>query len=181
MPTYALQRYDERKLTEALAALKTARERSDPTPLHPWLELWRAEAVAESAPGSDVFRALLAECLVGKPVDLLDRTPASLAGAQADGDLRSTLLGFELGANLEPWMRETCEDLDVEPPEQILGILPGEGVKRVVARIQDLAPASLFCDDEELETYSPAWERCQRAFAVAAERQEGLALVRKSD
>ena len=180
MPTYALQRYDERKLAEAIAALKTAREHSDSTPLHPWLELWRAEACAEGQASADVFRALVTSCVVGKPVDLLDRTPAELAGRQADQDLRSALLGFELGAALEPWMREGSDDLDCEAFESILGVLASADAKRLAARVHSLAAASLFLDEEELDTYAPAWERCQRAFALAADRSEGLVLVRKA-
>jgi hypothetical protein len=180
LPTYALQRYDERKLAEALAALKTARDLADATPLYPWLELWRAEACAEGAGGAEVFRALLAPCGVGKPVDLLDRTPAELAGAQADQDLRAAFLGLELGAGLEPWMREGGEDLDCEAFETILGALSSADVRRLSARIQHLAAGALFLEVEELETYASAWERCQRVFAVAAEREEGLALLKKA-
>lgn len=179
MATYALQRYDERKLSEAIAALKTARELRDPAPLYPFLESWRAEACAEGNTSADVFRALVGSCAVGKPVDLLDRTPASLAGHQADQDLRAALLGLELGARLEPWMREDPDELDVEDFESILGSLPAADVRRLQPRVQTLSPASLFLDDDQLETYAPAWERCQRTFAVAGEREEGIALLRK--
>lgn len=179
MATYALQRFDEHKLGEALAALRTAQKRGEAEPLYPWLENWRAEGCAQGDAASDDFRALFLGCIVGKPVDLLDRTPATVAGHQADQDLRSALLGLELGIGLEAWMRESADDEDAFPGETILGLLRADDVKRLNARVQEIAPGALSVDEDELETYGAAWERFRRGFAVALERGEGLALLAK--
>ncbi|MBI3723700.1 hypothetical protein HY251_07065 [bacterium] len=177
MPTYVLQRCSEHKLREALAALKTAREKGEPAPLYPWLETWRAEGCAQGEATADDFRALFTVCIVGNSVDLLDRTPATLAGAQADKDLRSALLGLELGAGLEAWMRG--ENEEVLAHEIVLGLLRAEEVTRLAPRTSELVPAALFPEEDELETYGGAWERLRRTFETAARRGDALALVRK--
>jgi hypothetical protein len=177
MGTYALQRYDERRLDEALAALKTARKTGEPGPLYPWLETWRASGCASGDADAEDFRALFTACSVGKPVDLLDRTPATLAGGQADKDLRSALLGLELGGGLERWMREGSDD--GEAHETILGLLRAEDVKRLNGRVQEIAPFALAVDEDEVETYGAAWDRFRRGFQVAADRGEGIVLLTK--
>ena len=174
MGTYSLQRFDDRKLLEALSALKTARQNGEAGPLYPWLESWRAQACAEGDAGPDDFRALYLNCVVGKPIDLLDRTPAVLAGRQADQDLRSALLGLELGGGLERWMREEPEE---DAPDALLGLLRSADVVRLSPRVQAIAPGAIAVDPDELETYAPAWEGVRRAFATAASRNEALALV----
>jgi hypothetical protein len=176
--TYSLQRFDEHRLDEALAALKTAMKTAEAGPLHPWLELWRAEGCASGEPTPDDFRALLASCLVGKPIDLLDRTPASVVGGAAERDLRSELLGLELGRGLEPWMRDQG---DPPPPEAILGLIRSEEVKRLNARVQEINSLSISVDEDELETYMAAWDRFLKAFETAAARAEGLVLVAKCE
>ncbi len=177
MPTYFLQRFDEHKLDEALAALRTAAKTAEPAPLHPWLELWRAESCARGEASADDFRALFLSCTVGKPVDLLDRTPASVAGGAAERDLRSLLLGLELGHGLEPWAREGSDE---PPPDTILGLLRSGDVTRVNGRIQEINALSISVDEDELETYMAAWERLLKSFETAAARGEGLALVSRS-
>jgi hypothetical protein len=177
LPTYSLQRFDERKLEEALAALRTAVKTAEPGPLHPWLELWRAESCANGEASADDFRALFLQCTVGKPVDLLDRTPAKLAGHAAEKDVRSLLLGIELGYGLEPWARDHGDE---PPPDSILGLLRSADVQRLNPRVQAISALSISVDEDELETYMVAWERFVTKFATAAERGEGLALVVKT-
>lgn len=177
MSTYSLQRFDERKLGEALAALKSAEKTGEPGPLHPWLELWRSESCARGEADADIFRALFQSCCVGKPVDLLDRTPAKVAGGAADRDLRGVLLGFELGYGLEPWARDASDE---PASDTILGLLRTADVQRLNPRVQAISALSISVDEDELETYCTAWERFLKAFATAAERGEGLALIVKN-
>jgi hypothetical protein len=182
LPTYSLQRFDERKLEEALAALRTAEKTAEAAPLHPWLELWRAESCAEGEATADDFRALFLSCTVGKPVDLLDRTPARMAGGAADKDLRSALLGFELGYGLDPWARDhgDLEPSSILSSDTILGIFRSGDVERWNPRLQAITAFSISVDEDELETYMQAWERFLKAFATACERKDGLALVARS-
>jgi hypothetical protein len=177
LPTYTLQRFDERKLDEALAALKSAEKTAEAAPLHPWLELWRAESCARGEADADVFRALFSSCCVGKPVDLLDRTPARVAGGAADSDLRGILLGLELGYGLEPWARDTHEE---PASDTILGLVRSEEVRRLNPRVQAISALSISVDEDELETYCAAWERFLKAFATAAERGEAVSLIVKN-
>jgi hypothetical protein len=177
VPTYSLQRFDERKLDEALAALKSAEKTAEAAPLHPWLELWRAESCARGEAGADDFRALFLSCVVGKPIDLLDRTPAKVAGGAADKELRSLLLGLELGHGLEPWARDTHDE---PASDTVLGLLRSADVQRLNPRVQKISALSISVDEDELETYCTAWERFLKGFATAAERGEGVALVAKT-
>ncbi len=182
MATYSLQRFDERKLDEALAALRTAEKTAQAEPLHPWLELWRAESCAAGEATADDFRALFISCTVGKPVDLLDRTPARMAGGAVEKDVRSALLGLELGYGLDPWARDhgDLEPATILSPDAILGVFRSADVERLNSRLQAINALTISVDEDELETYMQAWERLLKVFATACERKDGLALVARS-
>jgi hypothetical protein len=66
------------------------------------------------------------------------------------------------------------EDVAMDP---VLGLLGAADVQRLGPRVAAIAPLALGLDPDELQTHGATWERVRRAFAVAAERGDALALV----
>lgn len=175
--TYALRRFDDARLKEALAALAKARAEGEASPLYPWMESWRIDGVLSDRPLTpDDFRALLERCAIGREIDLLDRTPAAFVEAAEVTELSEPLAAFERGAGLEPWMR--IDVYAAEPPRDgVLGVLGPEEVARLQKHLASLSLETVLPEEDERATYAHAWERLRRGFAAAAERGEGLALV----